>query len=83
MTDPLTFFLLGMRNNVITFCRAKQYIGLLRGFVKLKTIQKSEKNSEVGGWVKPQFGFGKLDRAVGGCCLANSNFSRIFGFILT
>ena len=29
----------------------------LRGFVKLKTIQKSEKNSEVGGWVKPQIKF--------------------------
>ena len=27
------------------------------GFVKLKKIQKSEKNSEVGGWVKPQLGF--------------------------
>ena len=25
----------------------------LRGFVKLKKIQKSEKISEVGGWVKP------------------------------
>ena len=29
----------------------------LRGFVKLKQFQKSEKNSEVGGWVKPQLGF--------------------------
>ena len=29
----------------------------LRGFVKLKKIQKSEKNSEVGGWVKPQLDF--------------------------
>ena len=29
----------------------------LKGFVKLKKIQKSEKNSEVGGWVKPQFEF--------------------------
>ena len=28
----------------------------LRGFVKLKKIQKSEKNSEVGGWLKPQLG---------------------------
>ena len=28
----------------------------MRGFVKLKKIQKSEKNSEVGGWVKPQLG---------------------------
>ena len=26
----------------------------VRGFVKLKKIQKSLKNSEVGGWVKPQ-----------------------------
>ena len=30
---------------------------MIRGFVKLKKIQKSEKNSEVGGWVKPQLGF--------------------------
>ena len=29
---------------------------LLRGFVKLKKIQKSEKNSEVGGCIKPQLG---------------------------
>ena len=27
------------------------------GFVKLKKVQKSEKNSEVGGWVKPQLRF--------------------------
>ena len=27
------------------------------GFVKLKKFQKSEKNWEVGGWVKPQVGF--------------------------
>ena len=31
--------------------------GDLRGFVKLKKFKKSEKNSEVGGWVKPQLGF--------------------------
>ena len=30
---------------------------LARGFVKLKKIQKSEKNSEVGGWVMPKHGF--------------------------
>ena len=30
---------------------------ILGGFVKLKKIQNSEKNSEVGGWVKPQLGF--------------------------
>ena len=30
---------------------------MLRGFVKLKKFKKSEKNSEVGGWVKPQLGF--------------------------
>ena len=30
---------------------------VLRGFVKLEKIQKFEKNSEVGGWVKPQLGF--------------------------
>ena len=29
----------------------------IRGFVKLKKFQKSEKNPEVGGWVKPQLGF--------------------------
>ena len=29
----------------------------LRGFVKLKKIQKTEKNSEVDGWLKPQLGF--------------------------
>ena len=28
----------------------------LRDFVKFKKIQKSEKNSEVGGWVRPQLG---------------------------
>ena len=27
---------------------------MLRGFAKLKIFQKSEKNSEVGGWVKPK-----------------------------
>ena len=74
----------------------------LRGFVKLKKIEKSEKNSEVGGWVKPQLAFyffwklsvflcflccfyvskclkkKKLDSGVGGCCLTNPSFSRIF-----
>ena len=35
---------------------AKRYGRQLRGFVKLKKFQKSEKNSEVGGWVKPQIG---------------------------
>ena len=29
----------------------------LRDFVKLKKIQQSEKNSEVGGWVQPQLKF--------------------------
>ena len=29
----------------------------VRNFVKLKKIRKSEKNTEVGGWVKPQLGF--------------------------
>ena len=28
----------------------------MRVFVKFKQIQKSEKNTEVGGWVKPQLG---------------------------
>ena len=31
--------------------------GSLRGSVKLKKIQKSEKDSEVGGWIKHQLGF--------------------------
>ena len=31
--------------------------GDLRGFVNLKKIKKTEKNSEVDGWVKPQLGF--------------------------
>ena len=30
---------------------------LVRGFIKLKKIKNSEKNLEVGGWVKPQLGF--------------------------
>ena len=29
----------------------------VKGLVKLKKIKKSYKNSEVGGWVKPQLGF--------------------------
>ena len=33
------------------------YFTIVRGFVKLKKFPKSEKNSEVGGWVKPQLGF--------------------------
>ena len=33
-------------------------VNIFRGFVKLKKIQKSEKNSEVGRWVKPELGFG-------------------------
>ena len=28
-------------------------ITVFKGFVKLKKIKKSDKNSEVGGWVKP------------------------------
>ena len=66
---------------------------IIRGFVKFKKSKKSEKNSEVGGWVKPQF-FGemfgffvfffvspknqKTDIGVGGCSLDNPIFSRIF-----
>ena len=30
---------------------------LVRGFVKLKKIQKSEKNPEAGGWVMSPLGF--------------------------
>ena len=29
---------------------------LLKGFCQVKKIQKSEKNSEVGGWFNPQLG---------------------------
>ena len=29
----------------------------VRCLIKFKKIQKSEKNSEVGGWVQPQLGF--------------------------
>ena len=32
-------------------------VSQFRGFVKLKIFKKSEKNSEAGGWVKPQFFF--------------------------
>ena len=43
------------------WCSNYMYSGLcryrkLRGFVKLKKFQKSEKNSEMDGWVKPQLG---------------------------
>ena len=65
----------------------------------LEKFQKSEKNSEVGGWVKPQLGFlflqycvfcaafslymfqKKMDKGVGGFCLDNPSFSRIFLFL--
>ena len=30
---------------------------ILRGLVNLKKGNKSEKNSKVGGWIKPQLGF--------------------------
>ena len=30
---------------------------LTEGFCQVKKIQKSEKNSELGGWVKPKLGF--------------------------
>ena len=30
---------------------------MTRGFCQVKKIQKSEKNSEVVGWVNPQLGF--------------------------
>ena len=39
------------------FTILKHYFEINRGFVKLKKIQKSEKNSEVAGWVKPQLKF--------------------------
>ena len=63
---------------------------LFRGFVKLKKIQKSEKNSEVGGWVENFVFFclycvvfmflfvskkiKKLDRGVGGWFTDKSEF---------
>ena len=40
---------------IIILC-AMILLNMLSGFVKLKKFQKSEKNSEVGGWVKPQLG---------------------------
>ena len=41
---------------IFTFLSAK-ISNILRGFCQVKKIQKSVKNSEVGGWVKPQLGF--------------------------
>ena len=35
----------------------KYFYYMFRGFVKLKKFKKIAKNSEVGGWVKPQLGF--------------------------
>ena len=65
---------------------------MLRDFVKLNKIKKSEKNAEVGGWVKHQLGFfffGEILCFL--CCflllymggaaglgLANPSFFRIF-----
>ena len=106
-TSDVDAFLCMTRSNTIVTpvdVFMKQQLLLIRGFVKLKKFQKSEKNSEVGGWVKPQLGspffWGmlcflcrfyfpkcfkkkKLGRGVGGWCLINPSFSRIFGFFLT
>ena len=50
-TPSLKPLILGY-TNVLSF---NSVIALfLRGFVKLKKFRKSEKNSEMGGWVKPQ-----------------------------
>ena len=59
----------------------------LRGFVKLKKMQKFEKNSEVGGGlccfhVSKCFQK-KMHRGVNGWGLTNPSFSRIFGFFST
>ena len=48
MSSPLIYYIWELFEIII-------YI--LRGFVKLKNSKKTEKNSEVGGWVKPQLGF--------------------------
>ena len=48
---------------------------MTKGFCQVKQIPKAEKNSEVGGWVKPQLGFLFF--------WTNPSFSRIFGFFLT
>ena len=48
------------------------------GFVKLKKIQKSEKNSEVGGWVKPQLGLNFLNSCVFLCFLCCFHLSKCF-----
>ena len=37
--------------------RLSQDVLQFRGYIKLNKFQKSEKNSEMGGWVKPQVGF--------------------------
>ena len=53
----------------------------VRGFVELKKIQKSEKNSEVGGWLKPQLGFFFWGGEFCVFCvfgLTSPSFSRIF-----
>ena len=42
---------------VSTYFAFASPLSLLRGFAKLQKFQKSEKNSEVGGWIKPQLGF--------------------------
>ena len=69
---------------------------MLRGFVKLKKIKKIREKLG-SGWVGQvptrTFFFHvvfllymfpkikKMDRGVGGCCLANPSFSRIFLFL--
>ena len=47
-----------------------------KGFCQVKKIQKSEKNSEVGGWVKPQLGFFFFDFLCFLCCFHVSNVKK-------
>ena len=46
-----------VQGNAVVVLAVSAMLLAVRGFVKLKKIQKSEKNSEVGAWVKPQLGF--------------------------
>ena len=55
MTHAVALSQLNHQSHQHVKCSIRQ--GGLRGFVKLKNMQKSEKNSEVGGWVKPQVRF--------------------------
>ena len=42
--------------NNMELVQAVQMCDEIKGFCQVKKIQKIEKNSEVGGWVKPELG---------------------------